>query len=95
MYKMARKFDYRKNLLDLNYQKYLQYKIITLIFLFTYFIALIVAFLTNQLSITDKNDLSFVSILSIVIIAVGYSFLRRFNYHLKKIPKEIKKISKS
>lgn len=89
---MALKFDYRKNLLDLHYQRYLQYKIVTLIVMFAYFTAVILGFFTKQLKMTDKVDLIFVGIFSVIMIVLGYLFLNEFNYHLKRIPKEMKKL---
>jgi len=84
--------NYKKNLLDLHYQKYLQYKIVSVIFMFTFFIAVVIGFLTKQLSMTNKIDLLLVGIFTVVVIGIGSIFLKRFNYHLKRIPIEIKKL---
>jgi len=84
--------DFRKNLLDLYYYKNLQYKNTVIIILFTYFIGILVAFLTKQLNITNRLDMILVATLSILVIGLGVLFLNEFNYHLKKIPEEIKKL---
>ena len=84
--------DFRKNLLDLYYQKNLQYKTTAIIILFTYFIGILVAFLTRQLNITNELDMILVATLSIIVIGIEVLFLNEFNYHLKRIPEEIKKL---
>ena len=84
--------DFRKNLLDLYYQKNIQYKTTTIIILFTYFIGILIAFLTRQLSITNKLDMMLIATWSIIVIGIGVLFLNEFNYHLKRIPEEIKKL---
>ncbi|MDP3027600.1 MAG: hypothetical protein Q8N63_07890 [Nanoarchaeota archaeon] len=84
--------DFRKNLLDLYYYKNLQYKNTVIIILFTYFIGILVAFLTKQLDITNRLDMILVATLSIIVMGIGVLFLNEFNYHLKKIPEEIKKL---
>ena len=85
--------DFRKNLLDLYYYKNLYYKNTAIIIMFTYFIGILVAFLTKQLKVNNILDMILVSILSIIVISIGILFLNEFNYHLKKIPEEIKKLS--
>lgn len=85
--------DFRKNLLDLHYYKNLQYKNTTIILIFTYFIGILISFLTKQLKITDSLDMLFVAVLSIAVIGVGILFLNEFNYHLKRIPEELKKLA--
>jgi len=84
--------DFRKNLLDLYYYKNLQYKNTVIIILFTYFIGISVAFLTKHLNITNRLDMILVATLSIIVIGLSVLFLNEFNYHLKKIPEEIKKL---
>ena len=85
--------DFRENLLNLYYHKNLHYKNTTIIILFTYITGIIVAFLTNQLDITNNIDLIFIITLSTAVFTIGILFLNEFNYHLKKIPKEIKKLN--
>ncbi len=86
--------DYRKNILDLYYNKNLQNRNTTIILIFTYIIAISIAFLTNQLIITDIFDVYFSIVISGAVIITGLLLLNKFNYHLKKIPEEIKNISK-
>ena len=40
----------------------------------------------------NKLDMILVATLSIIVIGLGVLFLNEFNYHLKKIPEEIKKL---
>jgi hypothetical protein len=84
--------DLRKNPLDLHYTRNLQYKNTTIMVLFTYIIGILIAFLTKQLTLA-AIDMLFVSMLSITVICVGILFLNEFNYHLKRIPGEIKKLN--
>lgn len=84
--------DFRKNLLDLYYYKNLQYKNTVIIILFTYFIGIVVAFLTKQLDITNRLDMILLTTLSILVIGLEVLFLNEFDFHLKRIPEEIKKL---
>lgn len=82
-----------KNILDLNYQKYLQYKIVTIIFLFTYLVGIVIALLTKQLKFTDYLDILFLVALTIIVIGTAIPLVKRFNYHLRRIPKIIEKLN--
>lgn len=82
----------KKTILELYFHKYLIYKNTTIIILFTYSIAVLIPFLTGQLKITNLSDVFLVSIISSAFIVFIVIFLNEFNYHLKKIPEEIKKL---
>ena len=84
--------DIRKNLLDLHYQKNLQYYNITIVILFTYFVGLGIAAVTGEVKFGDFSDMAVVGILSIAVLGIGTVFLLRFRYHLKRIPEEIKRL---
>lgn len=84
--------DVRKNLLDLHYQKNLQYLMTTIVILFTYFIALGIAVVTGQLSAHNRISLIIVGIVSSAVLGVGFTLLFRYHYHLQRIPKEIKQL---
>ncbi len=84
--------DVRKNLLDLYFHKYLSYKNTAIIMMFGYFVALLVPFLIGELSFFNLKDTFSVGIVSSFFISLTLLFLNNFNYHLKKIPKEIKKL---
>ncbi len=60
----------RKNLLDLNYNKYLQYFTTSIILFFTYIIAVLVGFITKQINYTNLGQMIMVAIVSIIVITV-------------------------
>ncbi len=80
----------KKNLLDLQYNKYLQYYNTSIIILFTYFIGLAIAIVTNQINYNNGWQLFFVSIISSLVIVL---FMLNFKMHLKNITFEIKKLN--
>ena len=84
--------DIKKNLLDLHFHKYLSYKNTTIVIMFMYFVALLIPFLIGELSFFNLKDTFFVGIISSFFIPSSLLFLKNFNYHLKKIPEEIKKL---
>lgn len=82
----------KKNLLDLKYNKNLQYYNTSIILLFTYFIGIAIAFITKQIDYTNLAQLFLTGIISIVFISTIVIFMLRFRAHLKIIPEEIKKL---
>jgi len=84
--------DVRINLLELYFNKYLQYKITTILIFFTYIIAIMIPFFTGDLKPGNFFDMFLLLIVSFFIISIIVLFLNEFNYHLKRIPKEIKKL---
>lgn len=82
----------KKNLLDLEYTKYLQYFNTSIIFLFTYIIGITIAFITKQIDYRSSKQLLSVIIISIVLIGAIIAFMFNFEDNLKRIPKEIKKL---
>ena len=77
-------------LLELHFHKYVLYKNTTIVFLFTYFLALLIPFLIGQLKLSILSDVLLVSIISSSVISVVIIFLNEFNYHLNKIQEELK-----
>lgn len=82
----------KKNLLDIHYNKYLSYFNTTIILLFSYIIALLIGFITSQIDYRNTNQVYAVSVFSFIIIYIFIMFLLNFRDHLRKIPKEIKKL---
>ena len=78
--KMEKKLPDRvkKNLLDLNYNKYLQYFTTSIILFFTYIIAVLVGFITKQINYTNLGQMIMVSIVSIIVITVLLLLMQRF-----------------
>ena len=75
----------KKNLLDLQYNKYLQYFNTSIILLFTYFIAVSIAFITKQINYKEPQQLFFIFLLSVLFIVIVTNFMIKFREHLKKI----------
>lgn len=82
----------RKNLLDLNYQKYLQYRNTSIILLFTYFIGIAIAFGTNQIKYSNTNQILLISLISITIIPAICMPLLYFRFMMAKILKEVEEL---
>ncbi|MFA5173703.1 MAG: hypothetical protein WC438_00815 [Candidatus Pacearchaeota archaeon] len=82
----------KKNLLDLKYNKYLQYHNTCIIILFTYFIGVIIAYVTNQINYKAFNENLLAGIISIIIIFFILILISNFNEHLENITNEIKKL---
>lgn len=85
--------EIKKNLLDLQYNKYLQYFNTSVILLFTYFIGVGIAFVTKQVDYTNTKQLSVVAILSVAVVVSTTLFMLNFKEHMKSILEEIKKLS--
>lgn len=82
----------KKNLLDLNYNKYLQYYNTAIILLFTYLTAISIVFLTRQIDFGSSIQLLVAVSLSFFVISILILFPLHFKEHLKKITKEIRKL---
>ncbi len=82
----------KKNLLDLQYNKFLQYYNTSIIILFTYLIALAIGFVTKQINYRDTGQLTLVVPISIGIITILTLSMLRFKDHLKNILEEVKKL---
>lgn len=82
----------KKNLLDLEYNKYLQHFNTSMILLFTYVIGLFVASITKQIDYTNPKQLLLVAPISIVFIVIVVISLLNSRSNLTKIPKEMKKL---
>jgi len=80
----------KKNLLDLNYNKYLQYFNTSIILFFTYIIAVLVGFITKQINYTNLGQMIMVAIVSIIVITVLLLLMQRFRWHQNMILKEIR-----
>lgn len=82
----------KKNLLDLQYNKYLQYLNTSIIILFTYFIGISIAFITKQVDYSNINQLLLVILISIAVSSIVVIFILRFKEGLLNITKEIKEL---
>ena len=82
----------KKNLLDLEFNKNLQYYNTAIILLFTYIIGTFIAFITKQINYKNAVQLLLVIIISIGFIGVIIFLILKFKNNLAKISKEIKKL---
>ena len=83
----------KKNLLDLQYNKYLQYYNTSIIVLFTYFIGAAIALLTRQIDYTSQKQMLLLGIISIPVITVCVLLMLKFRNHLKNIFLELRKLN--
>ena len=82
--------EIKKSLLELYFNKYPLYKITTITILFAYITALLIPFFTGDLKLNNLNSMILVAIISSVVFIIILLLLNNFNYHIRKIPEEIK-----
>jgi len=82
----------KKNLLDMNYNKYLYYFNTSVILLFTYVIGILIGFITKQINYRSLNQMMAVAVVSILVVGVIILLLLNFLDHLRKIVIEMKKL---
>lgn len=82
----------KKNLLDLQYNKYLQYYNTSIIILFTYFIGVGIAFITKQIDIGEPRQFLSLMVMSISIAVLIILSMLRFKNHQQNILDEIKSL---
>ncbi|MEK6948163.1 MAG: hypothetical protein AABX19_02870 [Nanoarchaeota archaeon] len=82
----------KKNLLDLEYNKNLQYLNTTIVILFTYIIGLIIAFITKQIDIKNNIQLSIVTIVSLTLTFLLFAVLILIKDSMKRILFDIKQL---
>ena len=79
----------RKNLLDLKYSKYLQYYNTAIILLTTYIIAISIALISKQISISNPLIFTSVFAFSLIYCITLVKFCINFKKQLKRIPRMI------
>ena len=82
----------KKNLLDLEYDKYLQYFNTSIIILFTYVIGISIAFITKQIDYHNSRQLVSVALISALFLSLIATIIFRLKENLTRIPKELKKL---
>ena len=82
----------KKNLLDLSYNKYLQYYNTSIIIIFTYLIGVGIAFLTKAIDYRHRQQVLLVSVISLVFLLVLVLLLRNFKEHQENIKEEMRKL---
>ncbi len=82
----------KKNVLDLQFQKYLIIASTSVILTFTYFIGAGLAVLTGQIRLDDFVAIGVVLVISIGVLSVCVILFFNSLFHLKNIPKVVKQM---
>ncbi len=79
-----------KNILDLQFQKYLAASSTTRIIVFTYFVGISIAILTKQLDLSDFKIMPILLIISSAVLGMCAILFFNARFHIENIPKVIK-----
>jgi len=82
----------RKNVLDLQFQKYLTIASTSIIIAFTYFVGVGIAILTKQVNLSDFISVGVLIVISLGILGICSSLFFNAVFHLRNIPKVVKEI---
>ena len=82
----------KKNLLDLEYNKYLQIYTTNIVIFITLFVGLIIALISNQIDFTNFVDIIIFLSISCFLLSFNVAFMIRARNKLDQIPKEIMKL---
>jgi len=80
----------KKNLLDLEYSRYLQYNTTVIVTLFTYVVGITLVIATEQIRLTVSTQFVRVAALSIVVAAIALLLFFIFHQRLKEISEQIR-----
>jgi len=89
------KLSLRKNILDSDLQINLQISSISVIIIFTYFIGIIIAFLSHQIQLNSFIDMGLAIIISTVILSISAFFLIPSINKIRKIRKALRNMEKT
>jgi len=81
----------RKNILDIKYNKYVQYQITSIIIAFTYIIGVCIGLITRQIRFTPLQ-LFILSGTSLFILIPCLYYYDKSTWYIKRIPRQIKKL---
>ena len=82
----------RKNVLDLQFQKYLIIASTSIIIAFTYFIGVGIAILTKQINLSDFISVWVLIIISLGVLGICSALFLNAVFHIRNIPKVMKEI---
>ena len=82
----------RKNILDLQFQKYLTIASTSIIIAFTYFVGVGISILTKQVNLSDFISAGVLMVISLGILGICSSLFFNAVFHLRNIPKVVKEI---
>lgn len=80
----------KKNVLDLNYSKHLQYKITAIIVATTYLFAVTISLFTEDLKLNNPLHMSVLAIFSIIVLTPCIFIILDSSKHLSKIVNLVK-----
>jgi F0F1-type ATP synthase assembly protein I len=86
------KEEIKKNILDLQYEKYLNISSTSIIIAFTYLIGVVIGIFSNQIKLNDFVSMSSLFIVSVVVLGLCATFFFIALFHLTNIPKVIKNL---
>jgi len=81
--------SYKKNILDLQFSKHLQYKSTAAVVLLSYVITLSVTIVTQPAVLSSLLSLIALLIISVLVVTASTYYLARSDRHLKRIPRLI------
>lgn len=82
----------RKNILDLQFQKYLTISSTSIIIMFTYVIGVVIAFLTKQIKLNDFIVMGILFVISAGVFGIGSILFFKALFHLRNILEVLKEI---
>ena len=82
----------KKNVLDLQFQKYLIISSTSIVIAFTYLIGVGIALLTKQIRLDNYEIMGAVFIISAAILGICSTLFFNAVYHLKHIPLAVKRL---
>ncbi len=80
----------KKNILDLNYNKYLQYYNTSIIIVFTYIVGILIALITKQIDYSSSTQLLVLCAVSTIFGSAMVLLLFRWKRHMLNILRDIK-----
>lgn len=82
----------KKNVLDLQFQKYLTIASTSIIIAFTYLIGIIIAIFSKQIKLDDFISMGSLFVISVGVLGVCSIFFFNAIFHLRNIPQVVKSI---
>ena len=82
----------KKNILDLQFQKYLSISSTSIILIFTYFIGIGVAIVTKQIDLGNFITMMSLAIISVVVLGICSFLFFNALFHIRNIPEVIKEL---
>ncbi|HLC65104.1 MAG TPA: hypothetical protein VJI46_03210 [Candidatus Nanoarchaeia archaeon] len=85
----------KKNILDLQHSRNLQYLNTAIIILFTYFIGVAIGFITNEISYRNPEQVMMTAIVSMIAVSTFLLIIQRYRTRLYGILKAIDELDEA